>query len=220
MSGSYTNDLFSEPARSWDILEQQEYRLNEQVEHLSAADLNAHSISAIIEGLGQRFSLNVPVLHEEAATATHQEIDLDPQRRSILGQPRYERGLRITVAVPFTGDRRIFDLRPDTYEDLPAPKGLVVGDTVNFTTEGARLTAQEVRAEYDAWLALVNRHLALHREKLGGFNERLHGTIEAALTARAERLREHADLVNSLGFSSPPLLSFDERLTSDERRLT
>ena len=90
-------------------------------------------------------------------------------------------------------------MRPDTYEDLPTPKGDVVGDTLQFTTEGAKLTAEEVRAEYDGWLLLVNRHLALHREKLGGFNARLRPLVEQAVTTRIERLREHADIINRLG---------------------
>ena len=199
MSGSYANDLFSEPARSWDILEQQEYRIDEHVQRLSAAELNARPIETIVDELCHRFSLDVPVLREQAATASYDEIDLDAPRRSVLGTPRPVRGLRITVAVPFIGDRRILDLRPDTYEDLPTPKGLVVGDAIHFTAEGERLTAEEVRAAYDDWLALVNRHLALHREKLGGFNGRLRNTVEDAVGARIERLREHADIVNRLG---------------------
>ncbi len=202
MSGSYANDLFSEPARSWDILEQQRYRLSERIEALSAAELNARPLDIIADDLCQRYSLDVPVLHEEAATASQEELDLDLGRRFILGQPRIVRGLRVTIAVPFTGDRRLFDLRPDTYEDLRAPKGMVVGNAVVFAIEGARLTAEEVRADYDVWLELVRRNLEAHRARLGGFNEQLRLFVTTGINERIERLREHADLISRLGLQT------------------
>ncbi len=198
MSG-YANELFTEPARSWDIIEQQQYRLSEHVGALTAADLNARPLEGLVDELCERYSLNVPVLREEAATASQQEVELELPRRFTLGQPRLTRGLRVTIAVPFTGDRRILDLRPDSYEELPTPKGLVVGDTVLFAAEGANLAAEEVRADYDGWLALVNRHLEIHREKLGGFNQSLRPYAIDAINARIERLREHADLISKLG---------------------
>jgi hypothetical protein len=199
MSASYTTDLFSEPARSWDILEQQEYRLITHIERLTASALSSHPHDALINELADRFSLNVPVLHETGATASQEEVDLDLGRRFLLGQPRLVRGLRVTIAVPFSGDRRILDLRPDSYEDLPLPKGIVSGNTVLFSTEGEKLTAEDVRGAYDAWLALVNRHLSIHREKLGGFNERLRPLIASTIEARVATLREHADLIHQLG---------------------
>ena len=199
MSGSTINNLFSEPARSWDILEQQQYRLNGHIEALPAAEFSARPLDTLTDELSERYSLNVPVLHEEGATASQEELDLDLGRRFVLGQPRVVRGLRISIAVPFIGDARLFELRPDTFEDLPAPRGVVVGHTVVFAIEGARLTAEEVRAAYDEWLVLVKRNLDAHRAKLGGFNERLRPSVATAINERIERLREHADIISKLG---------------------
>ena len=198
MSASVRPELFTEPARSWDILDQQRDHIAQSVDRLTASDLNARPTDSIVDEFCHRYALNIPVLHETAATARHEETDVVVGRRP-LGAARTVRGSRVSIAVPFTGDRKLFELRPDTYEDLPTPRGSLEGETVLFSTEGERLTAEEVRADFESWLRLINRHLDFHREKLGGFNESLRGTVTEAVEERIARLREHAELLSKLG---------------------
>ena len=113
-------EFFNEPARSWDVLAQQHDRLDDRIASLTDADLTTRPLESIADELTNRYSLNIPVLHEDAATARSEEIVFDPMRsptrRFLAGRPALTRGLRITVSVPYTGDRRILELRPDTYE--------------------------------------------------------------------------------------------------------
>jgi hypothetical protein len=198
MSASVSHELFTEPARSWDITGQQADRVRDRVDTLTAADLNARPTESIVDELSRRYSLDIPVLNTQAATARHEEADIIVGRRP-FGGPRTVRGSRVTIGVPFEGDAKLFELRPDTYEDLPAVRGTVEGAHLLFTVEGEHLTAEEVRAAFESWLSLVNRHLELHREKLGGFNEGLHPLVTRAVEDRIARLRAHAELLRELG---------------------
>ena len=195
-------EFFNEPARSWDVLAQQHDRLDDRIASLTDADLTTRPLESIADELTNRYSLNIPVLHEDAATARSEEIVFDPMRsptrRFIAGRPALTRGLRITVSVPYTGDRRILELRPDTYESI-APVGELTDTAIVFIAEGAKLDPDLVRADYEAWLGLVRRNLELHRQKLGAFNQSLRPTIVTALEERVATLREHQEVVTRLG---------------------
>ena len=195
-------EFFSEPARSWDVLAQQHDRLDDRISSLSEAELAARPLDAIAGDLCERYSLNIPVLHEDAAVARREEVVLDPSRnaprRFLAGRLAQTRGLRITVTVPFTGDRRILELRPDTYENI-APQGELSDTAILFVAEGAKLDPDLVRADYESWLGLVRRNLELHRQKLGAFNDSLRPMIMTALEERVATLREHQEVVARLG---------------------
>ena len=195
-------EFFNEPARSWDVLAQQHDRLEDRIASLTEAELATRPLDAIADELCHRYSLNVPVLHEEAATARREEIVLDPNRnaprRFLAGRLAQTRGLRVTVTVPFTGDRRILELRPDTYENI-APNGELTDLAILFVAEGVKLDPELVRADYESWLGLVRRNLDLHRRKLGAFNESLRPMVMTALEERVTTLREHQEVVTRLG---------------------
>ncbi|MCC5952734.1 MAG: hypothetical protein JJU45_11630 [Acidimicrobiia bacterium] len=105
---------------------------------------------------------------------------------------------RLTVHVPYEGERVIFSLRPNSFTYNP-PRADVTDSEVIFTFEDRQLDGEKVRGQLDHELAEIDRWLAWCREMTTRHNDSLMDTALSAVRQRRERLLADRNTVAGLG---------------------
>ncbi|MGO9266528.1 MAG: toll/interleukin-1 receptor domain-containing protein [Candidatus Binataceae bacterium] len=186
----------------YDALEQRKAAVQQGIASLGREELASGIVDEIVAKVIGRYSLNVPILHEDQKHADREEVKLDvsqDQRRSIFdrSRPLEVDAMRITIWVPFDGDPEFFRLQPSTFTFNP-PRGEVVGHEVGFVFVDTNPTSQRINAEFDSWLASVKQYLSWHQQGMAKFNADLQGVARQAITARQQKLAATADLLAGL----------------------
>lgn len=139
-------------------------------------------IDALVEPL-----IPVPAaLVRETATFEVEETSL--RTLDLLSRPRMRDGIVITLHVPFTGDRRVFDLTAAAgFEDLPQ----AVVESHSLIVEIATLTTDEAMAisEVADQLDRIETLLAHQAREVGHWRD---GFRRAAVRAIEDRLQRRA----------------------------
>jgi hypothetical protein len=128
------------------------------------------------------------------------DVSNDPNRFAFVMRsgPAYVTGTEVVVEIPFSGDAALFKVRPSTYTSSP-PQGEVRGNVLIFRMWTENAQAAQVRAQLDAWLAEVKRHLQWHCQTFHSFNESLASLTRAAISQRRDKLLASQNLVAGLG---------------------
>lgn len=150
------------------------------------------------------YTVEVPVLEEDAITVGQRETKIDVSRdrsRAIFDRSRafHVPGTAVSFHVPFTGDAELFRCRASTYTYNP-PRASIEGHEVRFVYERTDHEPETVKRAFDTDLGSVQQHLGYIRNDVEPFNARLESTARARLGARRQKLLADRGLVASLGF--------------------
>ncbi|MFE4579698.1 hypothetical protein [Streptomyces chartreusis] len=152
----------------------------------------------ICEALEQRFLVDPLVLDREGTTA-------DSVKEGYTTVREFDEDVRIpqtivTISVPFTGDRNLFDLRPSSFT-LSRPTATVQGNELRLQWMGPlNHDPQHVRGNLDDQLDQIQKWVGWSTTQVRAHNELVAQTIAAAVQARKDRVLSNRNLQASLGF--------------------
>lgn len=183
----------------------QRSRLKNEIMALSEKQLSSCHLEELVSHFSDKYSITIPLLDESNITPTRAEVDIDQSedpRRVFLGGPRLVKGTAITISVPYTGDTEVFRMHASQHV-MNYPIGYLSAHSIAFVCRGTHLDPQQVRREFDTWVAVIKQHLDGMRTELGNFNEAIKLEISKALNERLEKLKRDEALLSGLGFAQP-----------------
>lgn len=162
------------------------------------------------------FSVEPLVLHEDKAVMEQQETevdvtgDFDRDLGFDRAGPRLIPGTRVTVSIPFTGDVKLWNCKPNPCRmSFPLGKAMPPhrGESgyVVFTIEQAHDRPEEqFKQALDRILDDTRNHIENQTKQIEGFNASLPQHFQKAVTARRERLKRHEGLSQILDIPLKP----------------
>lgn len=165
--------------------------LTKHVAKLPRDDVLAVSETDLVEHLVSKYSINVPTLHREAMYVEEDDARFDishqPGRDIVPGRSVFRPGTRVTVVVPFSGEKELLYFRPNQF-GLNSPSADVQNDEIRLSYVVERVDADAIRSRYEAELESIDRHLGWIREDVDPFNQGLRNVAAAAVQMRRDRL--------------------------------
>jgi len=184
-------------------LEQQKEKLKQEVHGFQGDYLLTVSEDDVQRFLLEKYQVEVPVLLPDQATSTgaqDAEIDVSRDRmRMILdrSRPFYLKGTRVTINVPFSGDRELFFAHPSTYNTNP-PHASVTEHEVVFSFTQVEPPAK-LKVAYEQELHSIQEYLKFVRSDMEAFNKALPGFITEVVQHRKRKLLKDRNLEAALG---------------------
>jgi hypothetical protein len=164
-------------------------------------------LSTSLDDLAQYFaaehSVQVPVLLADRMSVSQSEAQIDVSRDSMRHIPDRSRpfmmaGTKVTVEVPFEGEREVFSIRPSAFDSMP-PRGEVKASHLVFEVTGTNLATDSVRQEIDRWLNSVEKYLHNLRKDYDAFNAQMETAAREQIEQRRTKLLADQNLVAGLG---------------------
>lgn len=149
-------------------------------------------------------------VHEDRAQMDQRESRIDvsewPGRNHFRDPgPIYVPAVEVTVTVPYTGDRQLWQLRPNRFQTV-FPRAHVVH---NRMPSGGVLAVEMVqpadedpskfKSQLDGELASIRFFLEAQRAQIAQFNAGLESQVRSAVQARRARIEKHTGLESLLG---------------------
>ncbi len=148
------------------------------------------------------------------------ELDVtgDPMRMGFPGGRRLiVPGVRVTIAIPYTGDSRLWKLQPSRSR-MAAPRGFLYPDSGRLQgmlelviEKPVDVPIEQFKVKLDHKMDDLQFFIDSQAQDLVGFDQRLQQAIVGALTSRRESLAKHDELADLLGipeqsspFGTPP----------------
>lgn len=181
------------------MIEHRKAQLKELARHLPASEIEAEGIA---ERIIAPLLLEIPVLDEAAKYAESREIDVDvsgdPMRMVFdRSQPFYIKGTEITVAIPFTGDPKGFQIRPTTFTTNP-PFGRVEGHELRLVFRLMN-PGVNMNAEVDRTITQVKQYLDWLRPSSEQMKRDLMQVAQSLISQRKQQASTHAQIAGGLG---------------------
>jgi hypothetical protein len=178
-----------------DYLDEVRARAVEMAGSLPDEALAGRDDAEIAAELAERFQIEPPELHRDRAEFSQREIQIDvsgDNLRAIFdrSQPFYVKGECWTLHVPYTGDAKMFKLRPSRFLMTTFFGSLRSSELlVSFEFPDGREV--DVEAETFSQVDKIEQVLGHARNDIEGFSARLPGEIAAALTRRRAEIARH-----------------------------
>lgn len=200
------DDILFFKADSFAVQEHQRKAAEIEIAGMDGNRLLNTNVEDLVSYVVDKFRIDVPELDEANMTADQQE-----QVRDLSGDPRrfeyhlnggsvFSTGIEVVVEVPFSGDARMFGVRPNTYDTAP-PHGEISGNTLVFRYWSDAPQGEHLKAALNGSLGDVKRYLQWQSETFKGFNDALAGSARTAITQRREKLLANQNLVAGLGIA-------------------
>ncbi|WP_051451940.1 hypothetical protein [Actinospica robiniae] len=106
---------------------------------------------------------------------------------------------RIVVAVPYTGDRLVFDFRPPTFQSV-VPRASVLDGELHLVWIGSGERPETVKAYFGKELDTIELWLSWSRTAVEAFTRELRAVVEGRVQQRYAGLQARQSLTASLGF--------------------
>ena len=186
------------------VEEQRKEAIQSEIDGIDGNRLLNTSVDDLCAYFEEKYTIDVPVLHENQIVADQREIQIDVSQdtmRYIHDRSRsfYVPGTRIEITVPFKGDAEAFKIRPTRYT-LSPPRAEVSTGALILSVDGTNLEAKQVRSEIDRMLTEVNEYLGWLRENADGFNRQIRQLARERIEQRHRKLLADQNLVASLGY--------------------
>ena len=203
--------LFSETR--WETIERTVHReLEREINIWPENQLLNTSVDDLCQYFAKKYETDIPVINKYGIVTD--AVETMVQVRGGLeyavddqSQPTFVRGLRITFAVPFTGDPMgfryepvvVLDYPPDAYINMS--DSLVSGSLVfEFIRTDTELEPDMLRTEFDNQLGIIEDYLDSLRDSANTLNRQLHTLARKSIEVRRERLLSYRNLVASIGY--------------------
>ncbi len=159
----------------------------------------------LVSYFAKKYGIEMPELIDGEMVVDQREaqrdVSGDPMRRFFYDRhqgPIMVTGTEILLEVPFSGDPKMFEVQPGTYNMNP-PQGTVQGNILTSTLWGDDLNADQVLGQIDTWLGEVRQHLLWQHDSFRNFNVALAQQARDAVVRRRDQLLRNQNLVASLG---------------------
>lgn len=115
------------------------------------------------------------------------------------GRPRLIPAARVSVAVPFDGDPRLFHMRAATRSVGDLPHAHVDGDDLVLTYTSADPTSEQIKGDLDRELGLIQMNVEWINQDIAQFSSGFPSLVRAMVEARKARLLRDRGLEGALG---------------------
>jgi hypothetical protein len=151
---------------------------------------------ALTQYFVSQFSVEVPKLdHENISAAEHErqvEVWNHFEGRAVLVS-----GVAFDFEIPFSGDPKIFSIRPNTYDTAP-PHADIVGNTVRFSVSGRELTADAVKNALHETTKSIEKYLSWHEAFWNDLGANVSREVRSRINERRERLMKQKGVAAGL----------------------
>jgi len=183
--------------RPWRELESQiESQLGSEIRRIETDRVLGTSLDALADDFVDKFRFDIPALLRE-------EIRSEPPTEILREEFPGQRGTRVELTVPFSGDANLFAVTPTSFNSNP-PRGKLShsDNTITLIFEGMHLAGQSemVQRDFDQKIRLIEQYLEWLGSDLTRFNDKLPALVRGILDTRYEKLRTDRELVASLKY--------------------
>jgi hypothetical protein len=157
----------------------------------------------LVAYFAQKYRVDAPVLHRDQAYVDQREgkvkvvdyfshgFDEDAHREVM--------GTHVELTVPFTGDRQMFFVRPNTF-DMNPPRAIVEEDNILLKVAGRDLKPDQVQGALNSSLGDLDKYLGWQKPAVDQFNANLLTKVRQIIETRKSKLLADRNLVAGLGF--------------------
>lgn len=142
---------------------------------------------ALVQYFVELYRIDVPVLDIDNISVEEREVQIEVRDRYSGGGAIRVPGVRYTVEVPYSGDRDIFKMRPNTFNYSP-PHAAVGPDSLTFVVQDRTLTVDQVKREIDQTIAGIQQYLGWHSQMWSGFDDQIRRQATEQIARRRDRL--------------------------------
>jgi hypothetical protein len=137
------------------------------------------------------------LLVDDAELLDPTEVD---QQYVDFGERRSRRVTRMTLVVPFEGEKDVFTLRADTSSTNP-PRVLRLQDQeLHLVVDDPPGDGAEIRMRFDGQIADIEKYLDWSRQQIDQYNQQIRRDVPTMVAERREQLSATRDLQADIGF--------------------
>jgi hypothetical protein len=154
-------------------------------------------IEEIVEHLFEQIYIEPITIYKDKMVHDREEIKIDVQGRPSWFIPRdgpyFVPGIRLTISLPFSGDARLWQLRPNLWSSV-LPHGIVKNGFEGFGNldmifeQTMREPVEQFESDLNQNMDLIHKYLASQKEIIDQFNKNLPNSILSLIEARRKRL--------------------------------
>lgn len=169
------------------IMRAQIEALKKEVQDIPHEELSQKKDSEIIESLSLKYSFNVPTLKVDEMTVSPEEAEIQVRDDFFS---RHENGLvavngfRITVTIPFIGDKDIFRMQPSTMSMSGTPNPTLTTNSLIFTYETREKDPEKIKTLWNSDIKDIQQNLDWISRDAGNHNSSLENIIQERLNQR------------------------------------
>lgn len=208
---SISDNLLFNDSRLTNVLSAHLQSVNEEVNKIPKDQFMVSSDDDLTAHLLSKMAVNAIVLHEEEASQEVEETQIDARKYpdryvSDRSRPLFIPGTKVTIAIPFEGDEKLWRLKPSSYMLGIDPHGEIQSSKHN--KPGYVRLAYEQPADspnkvindmYLKQLSLIKQYLQFQEGDIKQCNAQLEPLIRKAIQDRRDRLEKQNGLVAMLG---------------------
>jgi hypothetical protein len=151
-----------------------------------------------------KYHFDFVVIDEENITVEESETKID-----VSGQfdvmwdrpgPAMVDATKITVRIPFDGQREFLYCNPNQAYMAPAIVGVVEGDFIIFDIDMRDPDSAQIKTDITSRVKSINERLQMMQDDVSNYNNGLLSQASTAIESRKERLKSDNNVVSSLGF--------------------
>jgi hypothetical protein len=179
-------------------LEHQAARLRDAVEavpeeHVLQADVDEWTTALAEEFRVDAPDLQVDQMYREPAEDVKVDVSHDPGRYfSPYTTDRRVAGFRVVVRIPFTGDKGVFELRPNQFTFNP-PRARVENGELALTLEYPHDKQPDIDGHVNGVVGSVEQWLGWARSEIDSFNQTLGQAARSAIASRRARIEQREE---------------------------
>lgn len=218
--------LFS--GSSWFQVEaSQSERLREQVAEYDTERLLNTDVDSLVTYFAQKFHMDMPVLQEDEISSGTREAEVDVSRGRYAfdyGYPgaRTVMGTEYEFHIPFTGEERLFQVQPTSFNSAPPSARVQTRMGQNsmliYTIRGLQLSPEQVKADVLDLVRNIKQHLGWLGHSVVAWNAGLPVRARTLVEERRGKLiRDRTDAA-SLGFKMREVPGTSRTFTAPEVR--
>ena len=180
------------------VLDAQAGQCRQKVDAISKDSFLATPVDDLVEFIVADMTVEPLAIYEDRMTREQSEINIDvagwPGRYTRGDGPCLVPGIRVVVALPYSGDSSLWNIRPNTFTTMP-PFGDVDSDVVEMKFESPLdQPLERIKDRLSENLRSINQYLAWQRATVDEFNRNLPSLARSAVEARKNRLEKHDKL--------------------------
>lgn len=197
-----TDDLLFARDSLQAALEARQQEAQRAIDEWDPEQLLATAEQDIIEYLIEQYSVACPALHRDQIEQLPVSEAKQPVQGMFTGRTYQQRMTQIVIAVPFKGEKDVFQYRASQFSFNP-PRAQVLDGELRLTWTGdgqASGDATAIRQYIDGQLDKIEEHLSWSRNDIDRYNASLRTQVSSAVAQRKGRLLADRMLEASLGF--------------------
>jgi len=196
--------LFTRRGSLRDFLDQQKSAIKIKIDSEDSNYILNVSEEDYCQYLLKEFMLEPPELDIQNMYINDQresDIDVSQDHNRVIrnrNEPFYLKGIRIEIAVPYTGNRGLFHFQTSMFTTSP-PMGMIGDNEVGLVYETLEHNPEHLKKDYQRDINEINRWLGFVKNEVDPFNDSLEPFIKQYLQHRKQKLLKDQSMVQALG---------------------